>query len=131
MVIMVQSKAFWRIDIDKGTRSSSRVSSLSLPLKYGPWRRDDLSGMGRPVIHGPAGVGVVSVEVWPVALFSMYRPKVLKVMSIVLVSNTVLGRECGGVKSDTNIVAMLKKNAADVPRTTSTSMVGDPWERDL
>ena len=55
----------------------------------------------------------------------------MKVMSIVLVSNTVLGREWGGNRIDTTIAATLKKNAAEVPRVTSTSMVGAACFKDL
>ena len=72
-----------------------------------------------------------ALDVWPLALFSRYLPRVMKVMSIVLVSNTVAGLECGGVTIDTSMAVTLKKNAADVPKTTRTSMVGEPWLSDL
>src|SRR6266511_2549357 len=49
------------------------------------------------------------------------RPRVIKVMSIVLVSNIVLGRLWGGMRSDTSMAMMLKKKAQDVPSTTRTS----------
>ena len=45
---------------------------------------------------------------------------------MVLVSNRVVGFEWGGMKNETSIEAQLKKKAADVPKTTNTSMVGDP-----
>ena len=70
-------------------------------------------------------------EVWPLALFSRKRPREMNVMSMVEVSKAVAGFECGGMIIETSIAATLKKNAAVVPRTTSTSIVGEPCESDL
>jgi hypothetical protein len=70
-------------------------------------------------------------EVCPLALFSRYRPKLMKVMSIVLVSNRVVGFVCCELSRDTSMDATLKKKAAEVPKTTRTSIVGEPWLSDL
>jgi hypothetical protein len=70
-------------------------------------------------------------EVCPFARFSKKRPRVMKVMSILLVSKIVLGRVWGGARIETTIAATLKKNAAEVPRTTRTSIVGEPCFMDL
>jgi hypothetical protein len=55
----------------------------------------------------------------------------MKAINIVLVSNTVLGLECGSVSKLTSIDATLKKNADEVPKTTNTSIVGLLCLRDL
>ena len=64
-------------------------------------------------------------DVCPFALFSSHLPSVMKVINMVLVSNTVPGLLCGGMTMAISIAKQLKKNAALVPNTTSTSMVGD------
>jgi hypothetical protein len=70
-------------------------------------------------------------EVCPFARFSRKRPRVMNVISILLVSKIVLGRVWGGMKMETSMAAMLKKKAAEVPRTTKTSIVGEPCFIDL
>jgi hypothetical protein len=55
----------------------------------------------------------------------------MKVMSMLLVSKIVLGRVWGGANIETSIAAILKKKAAEVPRTTKTSIVGEPCFMDL
>ena len=54
----------------------------------------------------------------------------MKVNSIVLVSKVVAGLVCSSVKMETSMAAQLKKNAALVPSTTRTSIVGDLCRRD-
>src|ERR1700710_497679 len=67
-----------------------------------------------------------ALDVCPFARFSKKRPSVIKVMSMLLVSKIVLGRLWGRASTETIMAATLKKNAADVPITPSTSIVGEP-----
>jgi len=65
-------------------------------------------------------------DVWPLALFSSHLPSVMNVISIVLVSKMVPGLLCGGISTAMITAKQLKKNAVEVPKTTKTSIVGDP-----